>query len=229
MKEKEIPFFTTKKGVLINDSTNDTLRSIKKGTVPMIISELPNRLLDWERGDETLARITNTLKEDGILCIAMDNTADSLIMGAYFTEVLEMFLIDTIVVRRRDKAGISHQHQQGFTMVYVFSKSASIEPNFIMDKSSKPILSMDGVGVEETKEKRNNIWDGTMSSNVLPVSIARDLVRTYSKDGDVILNLYAGASMPVVSACEELGVSWYAVEESTARCEQWLTKRGYSK
>jgi len=202
--------------------------------------------------ESVACELTRVLKHGGIIVwVVADATVNgsetltSMRQAIHFKDVCGLRMHDTMIYEKNSPAFPSRAAGNRYTQIweyaFVFSKGKPKCANLICDKPNKWAGHKDWSGkiknpVPDTSP-RNNIWKYTTSLGdtgghpaPFPHALARDHILSWSNEGDVVLDPFAGSGTTCVAA-KELGRRYVGIEVNTAYveiCEKRLFNKSVS-
>ena len=186
---------------------------------------------------ETINQLFRVVKQGGVV---VWNVADQCIegseSGSSFKQALAFIdrgfrLHDTMIYEKNSPtfpAKVSgNRYTQIFEYMFVFSKGKPKTAKLICDKANKQYPSFDGKIKPPPFSPRNNIWFYKTSFNetaahgkkstdhpaVMPLGMAVDHLKTWTNEGDVVLDPFMGSGTTAV-ACVKLDCNYVGFEVS---------------
>ena len=182
--------------------------------------------------------LTRVLKPGGVIVwVVADATVDgsetltSMRQAIHFKDVCGLRVHDTMIYAS-DKPPLTHnRYEQCWEYMFVFSKGKPSKWNPVMRKAENPggksgkfIQKRDGGFEAAHTDKRTpenvlerNIWSYATGHErnghpaVYPVNLARDHILSWSNEGDVVLDPFAGSGTTLIAA-KELGRRFVGIE-----------------
>lgn len=183
---------------------------------------------DWKRVIEQLYRITKD--GGVVVWIVSDQTVNGSESGTSFRQALYamdcgFYLHDTMIWEKSTFAFPDvNRYYPAFEYMFVLSKGKPKAANLICDRANiyakTPIhgtsrqkdgtlKANNGIGIREVKEigRRFNIWKIVEEKNnktghpaVFPVQLAKDHIRSWSNEGDTVLDPFLGSGTTRIAA-----------------------------
>lgn len=198
---------------------------------------------DFEAIARELYRVT---KEGGVVvwivadkCVDGGESMDSFKQALFFGEC-GFRLYDTMIWNKPSpQAPTEGRYYDTFEYMFVFSKGKPKTLNLLADRKNKSAGAVSNKETRSCREDRKkldekrvvaeysrrfNVWDISRGKNntkhpaVFPEAIARDHIKSWSNEGDVVYDPFAGSG--TTAKCSiELGRKWIASEVSSEYCE----------
>lgn len=185
--------------------------------------------------------------------IAGSETGSSFRQALHFKDVCGLNIHDTMIWQKPNFSNPSRtRYHQTFEFVFIFSKGKPSTFNPIIDRKNvyagrigsrglNSFTKRDGTkGVRERKVNsefgmRHNVWlmntsgqnrETSFHPATFPVSFARDHILSWSREGDIILDPFAGSGTTAIAA-ENSGRNWICIERDPdyyAKATERVTK-----
>jgi DNA modification methylase len=195
--------------------------------------------LSWDF-EGVAKELTRVLKKGGVIVWVVGDatvngseTLSSMKQAIYFKEECGLCLYDTMIWEKASRIPTEGRYYNVVEYMFVISKGKPKCLEFIKDhrnvtagaRKQKDAVINKGANVKKSKgtlvtgefSRRSNIWryptggNGTDHPAIFPEALAKDHIRSWSKEGDIVLDPFAGSGT-TLKAAKELGRHYIGIE-----------------